>query len=220
MSPPYHLVSMERLPVLIVTDHDNTIEHARRLIVPTGYGYELARTSLDGLRAAHARRFHLAIVDRDILSIPSGNDTAALLMSLYRLAVLPVASLEGTQIGFAQLNDRLALARASRPLIGRHDDADTAGLTELSGREWQVMRELLYMPSTRAVAEKLHLSPHTVHNHTKAIFKKMRLHSLAELLSLMIRLTTGPHEAGFEQSPIRDTSVPPHLYHDQQRPDL
>jgi DNA-binding NarL/FixJ family response regulator len=211
---------MERLPVLIVTDHDDTIEQVRRLITPTGHAFEVARTSLDALRAAHARRFHLAIVDRDILSLPSGDDTAACLMSIYRLAVLPVASLDGTTVGFAQLNNRLALARPSRPLVGRRDDAVTAGLLELSGREWQVMRELLFAPSTRTVAEKLHLSPHTVHNHTKAVFKKMGVHSLAELLSLMIKLSTGPHEAGFEQSPIRETQIPAQLYRDLQGPDL
>ena len=63
-----------------------------------------------------------------------------------------------------------------------------AGFAELSGREWQIIRDLIDTPSASAVALKRQRSPHTVHNHLKSIFKKLRVHSVAELLSLMIRL--------------------------------
>jgi len=62
------------------------------------------------------------------------------------------------------------------------------GFAELSGREWQIIRDLIETPSAQAVARKRQRSPHTVHNHLKSIFKKLQVHSVAELLSLMIRL--------------------------------
>jgi DNA-binding NarL/FixJ family response regulator len=74
--------------------------------------------------------------------------------------------------------------------------AESAGLTamppgfaQLSGREWQIIRDLIDTPSAQAVALKRQRSPHTVHNHLKSIFRKLRVHSVAELLSLMIRLS-------------------------------
>lgn len=67
-----------------------------------------------------------------------------------------------------------------------------AGFAELSGREWQIIRDLIETPSAHAIARKRQRSPHTVHNHLKSIFKKLRVHSVAELLSLMIRLDRQP----------------------------
>jgi len=63
------------------------------------------------------------------------------------------------------------------------------GFAELSGREWQIIRDLIDTPSAQAVALKRERSPHTVHNHLKSIFRKLHVHSVAELLSLMIRLS-------------------------------
>jgi DNA-binding NarL/FixJ family response regulator len=62
------------------------------------------------------------------------------------------------------------------------------GFAELSGREWQIIRDLIDTPSAQAVALKRQRSRHTVHNHLKSIFRKLQVHSVAELLSLMIRL--------------------------------
>ena len=62
------------------------------------------------------------------------------------------------------------------------------GFAELSGREWQIIRDFIDTPSAQAVALKRQRSRHTVHNHLKSIFRKLQVHSVAELLSLMIRL--------------------------------
>jgi len=63
------------------------------------------------------------------------------------------------------------------------------GFAELSGREWQIILDLIETPSALAVAQKRQRSPHTVHNHLKSIFRKLHVHSVAELLSLMIRIS-------------------------------
>jgi DNA-binding NarL/FixJ family response regulator len=62
------------------------------------------------------------------------------------------------------------------------------GFVELSAREWQIIRDLIEQPSAQAVAAKRQISPHTVHNHLKSIFKKLGIHSVPELLSLMLRV--------------------------------
>ncbi len=79
----------------------------------------------------------------------------------------------------------------SRPASSepRTDGAMPPGFAELSGREWQIIRDLIDTPTAHAVALKRQRSPHTVHNHLKSIFRKLHVHSVAELLSLMIRLS-------------------------------
>ncbi|MEQ1759885.1 MAG: response regulator [Vicinamibacterales bacterium] len=75
------------------------------------------------------------------------------------------------------------------PPVAASGTAMPPGFAELSGREWQIIRDLIETPSAHAVALKRQRSPHTVHNHLKSIFRKLRVHSAAELLSLMLRLT-------------------------------
>jgi DNA-binding NarL/FixJ family response regulator len=56
-----------------------------------------------------------------------------------------------------------------------------AGL--LSPREREVLGAFRATPRTQDVAESLHISPHTVTNHLKAIFRKLEVSSQAELLA-------------------------------------
>jgi DNA-binding NarL/FixJ family response regulator len=53
----------------------------------------------------------------------------------------------------------------------------------LSPREREVLTAFATSPRTTTVAEALHISPHTVKNHLKAIFKKLEVGSQAELLA-------------------------------------
>jgi DNA-binding NarL/FixJ family response regulator len=63
------------------------------------------------------------------------------------------------------------------------------GFAQLSGREWQIILDLIDKPSAKAVAQKRERSPHTVHNHLKSIFRKLQVHSVADLLSLLMRVS-------------------------------
>lgn len=53
----------------------------------------------------------------------------------------------------------------------------------LSPREQQVLRAFRAAPRPADVADSLHISPHTVKNHMKAIFRKLAVSSQAELLT-------------------------------------
>lgn len=65
--------------------------------------------------------------------------------------------------------------------------ASTADLSELSTREWEVLRELLAHNRVPAIAKKLHISPATVRNHLKSIFAKVGVHSQQELLERLVQ---------------------------------
>jgi DNA-binding CsgD family transcriptional regulator len=53
----------------------------------------------------------------------------------------------------------------------------------LSGRERNVVAALLAWLDTRAVSARLCISPHTVRDHLKSVFKKTGAHSRRELLA-------------------------------------
>jgi DNA-binding NarL/FixJ family response regulator len=62
---------------------------------------------------------------------------------------------------------------------------DRSALANLSRREWDILRRLLANGRAPAIAQALYISPHTVRNHLKAIFRKLGVSSQAELLQLM-----------------------------------
>lgn len=64
-------------------------------------------------------------------------------------------------------------------------DAIGPMLSRLSTREKEVVAKLLEGQRVTMIAEMLCVSPHTVRNHLKSIFRKVGVHSQAELVSLM-----------------------------------
>ena len=59
------------------------------------------------------------------------------------------------------------------------DDRDEIALTP---RELEVVRRLLANGRVRSIAEQLQISPHTVRNHLRSIFRKLGVHSQVELI--------------------------------------
>lgn len=60
-----------------------------------------------------------------------------------------------------------------------------AELQGLSHREWQVLHRLYTNQRVPSIAQALSLSPHTVRNHLKSIFRKVGVCSQSELLLLL-----------------------------------
>lgn len=60
-------------------------------------------------------------------------------------------------------------------------------LHPLSPREWEVLQLLLTNYRPPAIASALHISPHTVRSHLKAIFRKLGVHSQSALLERLRR---------------------------------
>jgi DNA-binding CsgD family transcriptional regulator len=63
-------------------------------------------------------------------------------------------------------------------------------LAELSVREREVLALLVAGDRVPAIAELLHISPHTVRNHLKSVFRKLGVGSQSELIQLIRSLGT------------------------------
>ena len=62
-------------------------------------------------------------------------------------------------------------------------------LNDLSEREGEVLSHLMAGSRVATIAEKLFISPHTVRNHLKAIFRKVGVSSQNELIEMVRELT-------------------------------
>jgi DNA-binding CsgD family transcriptional regulator len=85
------------------------------------------------------------------------------------------------------------LNELSAPLAAAFDkhaalkERDVPAVAALSSREQEICALLLAGCSSQAIALRLDISRHTVKDHRKAIFRKLRIGSLAELFALQSR---------------------------------
>ncbi|MBL8714547.1 MAG: response regulator transcription factor [Myxococcales bacterium] len=63
---------------------------------------------------------------------------------------------------------------------------DVPELSQLSTREWEVVRALLSHERVPQIAKRLHISPSTVRNHLKSIYGKLGVHSQQELIGRLL----------------------------------
>ena len=63
-----------------------------------------------------------------------------------------------------------------------HDPLRSPALAKLSPREREILGLLMTGERVPAIAQDLHLSPHTVRNHLKSIYGKVDVHSQSELV--------------------------------------
>jgi DNA-binding NarL/FixJ family response regulator len=76
-------------------------------------------------------------------------------------------------------DDPIERRPTTRPPVAWLDPAD---LARLSARERDVLAQLVDGRRTIQIAKALFISPHTVRNHLKSIFRKLKIHSQVELL--------------------------------------
>lgn len=69
----------------------------------------------------------------------------------------------------------------------------------LSSREADVAKLVLRGTSTRAISSTLHISPHTVQDHLKAVFDKAGVHSRRELVGQLLH----PQDPEVKEPPSR-----------------
>jgi DNA-binding NarL/FixJ family response regulator len=60
-----------------------------------------------------------------------------------------------------------------------------AGLVQLSDRQWEVLARIARGERVQGIAKALFVSQSTVRNHLSDIFRKLGVHSQAELLELL-----------------------------------
>ena len=113
---------------------------------------------------------------------PNGGDSAAVLWLIQPLEAVPAerpsewaAALERIASELQSLG--FGAAAATAPTAQSFEGAD-----RLTRRERDVVVCLLEGERVVSIAERLDLSPHTVRNHLKSIFRKLDVHSQAELV--------------------------------------
>jgi DNA-binding NarL/FixJ family response regulator len=109
-------------------------------------------------------------------------------------------TLEQTDRAARALYDSGNVGRAPKPRTGDSPSVSErigAGIARLlSTREQDVLMALAAGLSAKEVADQLGISPHTARNHTKAVYRKLGLHSRGELFAwLSEHLVGSPSKA-------------------------
>lgn len=94
-----------------------------------------------------------------------------------RWVTIEAAALEGEREGEVAVNLRSATANETFELLCR--------VYALSQREREIVSLLVAGLDTRAIAERLFISTHTVQDHLKSVFAKVGIHSRRELLATL-----------------------------------
>ena len=95
------------------------------------------------------------------------------------------AEAKAARVAFAALGAIREVRRAEAPLS---DDATRRSLSDLTPRELEVLRLVAQGLNTAEIAERLVVSPHTVHRHMANIRAKLRLPSRAAAVAHAARV--------------------------------
>jgi FixJ family two-component response regulator len=184
-SPPLsgHFSRVVSRPVLLVASDDATISGIIRTLASTGCSIEVARSGRDALRKAARSTYCCAVLGPSVEGPLQVREVRGWFCRLY---ALPVVELTGHED--AMTIRQLVLPHASEPVPLQPSQRPT-GLATLTEREWQVMRALIDAPSVAGVARTSGRSTNTVHNQLRSIYGKLGVHSIQELLGLMLRLS-------------------------------
>jgi DNA-binding CsgD family transcriptional regulator/PAS domain-containing protein len=72
-------------------------------------------------------------------------------------------------------------------LEGTPAPSDHPQLSELTGRQWEILNRLIRGERVRTIAHELFISQSTVRNHLASIYARFEVHSQAELLEILRR---------------------------------
>lgn len=192
----------ERLRVLVVDDHD-VVHWGFRLILERQTWVErcvVAPGGKEAMEQAQRLRPHVALIDL-LLRDESGAElceelhaalpeTRILLLSGVGSISPAVARRAGAsgfvskELGAGDIVKAVRMVALGMEVFGR--DEEQAG--PLSGREREVVGLIATGATNREIAQRLFLSPHTVKEHTSAIYRKLGVRNRAEAVKRAQRL--------------------------------
>ncbi|MBX5469192.1 MAG: response regulator transcription factor [Thermoleophilaceae bacterium] len=192
-----------RLRVLVVDDHD-VVHWGFRLLLTRQPWVERCLSARDGAQAVElARRFepHVALVDL-FLGDQSGAEvceqirsespaTKVLLISGAGRISPPAAKAAGASGFVSKEWSGDDVARAVRMVakgMTVFEPAPEPPAGSLSAREREVLDLIASGATNREIAERLHLSPHTVKEHTSAVYRKLSVRNRAAAVQRAQRL--------------------------------
>jgi two-component system response regulator DesR len=197
-------VSPERnLRVLVVDDHD-VVHWGFRLLLTEQPWVErclTAASAADALELARRYSPHVALVDLFL-----GEESGAELCDAIRRSspstrvllisgagwISPQAARAAGASGFVSKDQPAAEVAAAVHAVGRGATVFAPrggrGAALLTDRERRVLRLMAEGNTNREIAERLHLSPHTVKEHTSALYRKLEARNRAEAVQRAERL--------------------------------
>lgn len=195
--------SDESLRILIVDDHD-VVHWGFRLLLerqPWVERCEAAGSGAEGLELARKLRPQVALIDL-LLRDESGADvcqevraalpeTRILLVSgagNISPAVARAAGASGfvsKDLGAADVVKAVRMVALGMEVFA---PSEQGARVELSPREREVVDLIASGATNREIAERLYLSPHTVKEHTSAIYRKLGVRNRAEAVTRAQRL--------------------------------
>ena len=200
---PEQLRSPERLSVLVVDDHD-VVHWGFRLMLTQQPWVERCLSAHCGEEALTlARRYspHVALVDLFI-----GEESGAEVCEQLRTAqpstrvllfsgageISPQAARAAGAYGFAykdwparRIAGAVRLVGLGKTVFERHDRQGALGLSD---RERAVLESMASGATNPEIAELLHLSKHTVKEHTSAVYRKLGVRNRTEAVQRAQRL--------------------------------
>lgn len=197
------MTDRRRLRVLVVDDHE-VVHWGFRLLLTEQPWVERCLTALDGDQARElARRYepHVALVDLFV-----GEESGAEMCEALR------RESPGTRVllisGAGWISPQAAKAAGASGFVSKDWGADEVAAavravgsgrtvfaaareqprSPLSPREREVLGLLATGATNREIAERLHLSPHTVKEHTSSLYRKLEVRNRAEAVRRAERL--------------------------------
>jgi DNA-binding CsgD family transcriptional regulator len=92
---------------------------------------------------------------------------------------------------FKRISGEIERAGESEDVYGEADVAQFPGLEDLTPRQFEILTRLLGGQRVATISRGVHLSPSTVRNHLTTIYRKIGVHSQAELLECLVAYTGG-----------------------------
>jgi DNA-binding NarL/FixJ family response regulator len=193
--PPGRAVADRKLRVLVVDDHD-VVHWGFRVLLGEQPWVErclAARTGDEALRLLPTLRPDVALVDlflagesgADVCdSIRKASPSTRVLLISGAGRMSPAAARAAGASGFVSKDwDALEVARAVR-MVGCgmtvFEPTSEQPAPMLSEREREVLDLIAAGSTNREIAEQLFLSPHTVKEHTSAVYRKLQARNRAE----------------------------------------
>jgi DNA-binding NarL/FixJ family response regulator len=187
--------SERRLRVLVVDDHD-VVHWGFRLLLGEQSWVErcvAARNATEALEMTRRYRPHVALVDLFVGDESGADITESIRSSSPETRVLLIS-------GAGRISPHAAKAAGASGFVskdwGAHDVAMAVRMvglgmtmfppqaegpsTLLSEREREVLALIATGSTNREIAEQLYLSPHTVKEHTSALYRKLKARNRAE----------------------------------------
>ncbi len=195
--------SPDRLSVLVVDDHE-VVHWGFRMMLdqqPWVQRCLSARTGAEALRLAGRYRPHVALVDL-FIGEESGAEVCERLRASQPVTrvllisgageISPRAARAAGASGFAHKDwsaRRVAAAVRTVGLGGMvFDHHDTASPIGLSERERTVLKLLASGATNPEIAGELHLSKHTIKDHTSSLYRKLQVRNRTEAVQRAQRL--------------------------------